>query len=233
MSEDKGGRELTRRGPDDLDTTDSPLTPVEGEGRDVERFSSGPRAHSAGLTEERSAQIVRQSANARNVTFLALLLIAVFIPVYWFYESGVPALGAEGRMAAEATRQLGGALPELPLVARPGTPDDPRVIELTLTGALEIVGDAGSTVEAIAVASGETVRFELENTAGFPHNFVIGSAQDLAAGLTESEAASVPPWSTGTRSLDWTVPSGERFQFGCTIPGHYQPMHGDFVIQTR
>ena len=48
---------------------------------------------------------MRQSANARNVVFLAVLLIALFIPVYWFYESGIPALGTEGRLAAEADAQ--------------------------------------------------------------------------------------------------------------------------------
>jgi mono/diheme cytochrome c family protein/uncharacterized cupredoxin-like copper-binding protein len=101
MSEDKGGRELTPRAPDELEATDDSLTPVQGDRRDVERFSSGPRAHSAGLTEERSAQIVRQSASARNVVFLAILAIALFIPVYWFYESGVSAVGMEGRLAAE------------------------------------------------------------------------------------------------------------------------------------
>ncbi len=79
--------------------------PTDGESRDVERFSAGPRAHSVELTEERSAQIVRQSANARNVVFLAILVVALFIPVYWFYESGVPALGTEGRLAAEADAQ--------------------------------------------------------------------------------------------------------------------------------
>ncbi|MGD8682471.1 MAG: hypothetical protein PVG27_00865, partial [Chloroflexota bacterium] len=81
MSEDKSGRELTPREPDEVGGPESPLAPVEGEQRDVERFSAGPRAHSVGLTEERSAQIVRQSANARNVVFLAILLVALFIPV--------------------------------------------------------------------------------------------------------------------------------------------------------
>ena len=105
MSEDRGGRELTPREPDDVARPGSPLVPTDGESRDVERFSAGPRAHSVELTEERSAQIVRQSANARNVVFLAILLVALFIPVYWFYESGVPALGTEGRLAAEADAQ--------------------------------------------------------------------------------------------------------------------------------
>ncbi len=105
MSEDKGGKELAPRGSDEVGRPESPLVPVEGESRDVERFSAGPRAHSVELTEERSAQIVRQSANARNVVFLAILVVALFIPVYWFYESGVPALGTEGRLAAEADAQ--------------------------------------------------------------------------------------------------------------------------------
>ena len=101
MSDDKSGRELTPREPD-ADTTDSAITPApDGDSRDVERFSSGRRAHSVGLTEERSAQIVRQSGNARNVLFLALLVIALFIPVYWFYESGIPAVGAQGRLDTE------------------------------------------------------------------------------------------------------------------------------------
>ena len=106
MAEGKSGRELTPREPADVEAADASLTPTEGERRDVERFSAGPRAHSVGLTEERSAQIVRQSANARNVVFLAILVIALFIPVYWFYESGIPALGAEGRLAAEAETQF-------------------------------------------------------------------------------------------------------------------------------
>ncbi len=105
MSQDKGGRELAPRDSGEVETTGSRLTPIDGDSRDVERFSAGPRAHSVELTEERSAKIVRQSANARNVVFLAVLLVALFIPVYWFYESGIPALGTEGRMAAEADVQ--------------------------------------------------------------------------------------------------------------------------------
>jgi uncharacterized cupredoxin-like copper-binding protein/mono/diheme cytochrome c family protein len=105
MTEDRSGRELTPREPGEVEASDSALTPVEGEQRDVERFSSGPQAHSVGLTEERAAQVVRQSANARNVAFLAVLLVALFIPIYWFYESGVPALGTEARMDASAEAQ--------------------------------------------------------------------------------------------------------------------------------
>ncbi|MEX1335873.1 MAG: c-type cytochrome, partial [Candidatus Limnocylindrales bacterium] len=129
MSDDKSGRELTPREPGEVEATDSSLAPVEGESRDVERFSAGRRAHSVGLTEERSAQIVRQSANSRNVVFLAILLVALFIPVYWFYENGVPALGTEGRMAAEAEAQY--------------VTDVARGYELYIANCAECHGEAG------------------------------------------------------------------------------------------
>ena len=129
MTEDKSGRELTPREPSEVEPAESAVTPVEGESRDVERFSAGPRAHSVGLTEERSAQIVRQSANSRNVVFLAILLIALFIPVYWFYENGIPAVGAEGRLDAEAEAQY--------------VTDVARGYELYLANCAECHGEAG------------------------------------------------------------------------------------------
>ncbi len=129
MTEDKSGRELTPREPGEVDSPDAALTPVDGENREVERFSAGPRAHSVGLTEERSAQIVRQSANARNVVFLAILVIALFIPVYWFYESGIPALGVDSRLSAEADVQY--------------VTDVARGYELYLANCAECHGDDG------------------------------------------------------------------------------------------
>jgi len=231
MTEDRSGRELAPRQPQDEAASDSALTPTpEADRRAVERFSAGPKAHMVGLTEERGAQIVRQSANARSFVFLALLVIALFIPVYWFYESGIPALGTQGRLEQEALAQAGGEVPQLAPVAEPGTPDEPRVIRLELTEALQIVDAEGAPVEALAVSAGETVRFELENTAGFAHNFFIGDATQLAADQT-SDLPGVAAWSSGARSFDWAVPAGGRLRFACTIPGHYEPMHGDVAIQ--
>jgi mono/diheme cytochrome c family protein/uncharacterized cupredoxin-like copper-binding protein len=101
MTDERTGRELT---PHD---EGQPTTPVPTtEQVSVERFSAGARSHSVGLTEERAAQVVRQSGNARNIAFLAFLLLAIFIPVYWFYDLGVPALGVSGRMEAAAEEQV-------------------------------------------------------------------------------------------------------------------------------
>jgi len=400
MAEDKSGRELTPRQSDEVATPDGSLTPVDGEHRDVERFSAGPQAHSVGLTEERSAQIVRQSANARNIVFLGILLIALFIPIYWFYESGIPALGTEGRMAATVEDQYvtdvargyelylancaachgeqgqGGVGPPLndqgklynaltpagdagtghlnpnyidnvltvggryvcgnpdslmqawkdpagPLnyrqveeliawitaskdvvferhiqthggdaapaepemisgwrdpnytpgpddtpvpdcwtnpggttagnsgtststgttdtgtTATPpatgGTPDNPRVIALDATAALKFTDPDGTVVPEIVVQPGETIEFQVDNTAGFDHDFVIGSAEEVSVPNAETDVA-IPKWQSGVQTLTWTVPAAADapadLQFACTVPGHYAAgMHGNIVIQ--
>ncbi|MFV2062952.1 MAG: c-type cytochrome [Chloroflexota bacterium] len=398
MSDDrshgKEGRELTPRDPDGTDAGASSVTPLpEGESRDVERFSAGPRAHSVGLTEERSAQIVRQSGNARNVVFLAMLVIAIFIPVYWFYESGIPALGTESRLAQEAQTQAvtdigrgyelylancarchaangqGGIGPPLndqsklynavtpaggsgsgqfnpdyldnvltvggryvcgdpdslmavwrepggpldyrqvdeiiawltassevtfefdsvsqhnaaeglepvvvsgwrdpqwtpepgatpppacwrapdgltaaaaaqaPATADPdvtpepivgGSTDAPRVINVEAAGTLKFFDEDGNQLTQIDAVEGETIEFVVDNTAGFDHNFYIGSADELEVpgGTTP---VGIATWKSGVQTLTWTVEAGsETLQFACTVPGHYAPMHGDIVIR--
>lgn len=176
MSDDKVRRELTPREPEGVAPGDRAIAPAPaGDSRDVERFSAGPSAHSAELTEARSAQIVRQSASARNVVFLAILAIAIFIPVYWFYESGIPALGTEGRLARETRRLNGDEQVDVAPVTNPGTPDSPRIIRLTLTDALEVLDEDRQALPALAVSEGETIRFEIDNAAGFPHDFHIGA----------------------------------------------------------
>jgi plastocyanin len=64
----------------------------------AERFSSPPSAHRNDLTPERAARIVRQSANARFVGFLAVTVVALFVIGYYFLELGMPALGVTPRM---------------------------------------------------------------------------------------------------------------------------------------
>jgi hypothetical protein len=393
MSQEDGGSQLTPREPGETGETHSPLIPVEGDSRDVERFSAGPQAHSVQLTEERSAQIVRQSANARSVVFLAILVIALFIPVYWFYESGIPAIGGEGRLAAEADVQYvtdvsrgyelyiancaechgaegqGGIGPRLndqaklynaltpagepgsghlnpnyidnvltvggryvcgdpnslmaawlepngPLnyrqveelivwltassevtfehepashgegeavepeviagwrdpnwqpgpedtpppacwknpsgvigggapVASPapvdaaattapvagGSSDAPRVVRLEATSSLQFTDESGAVVSQLAVVPGETIEFVVNNSAGFDHNFWIGTPDVLSVPNAETDVG-IPTWQSGEQTVTWTVPEdGGALQFACTVPGHYTTMHADIVIQ--
>ena len=391
MSDERTGRELTPH-----DGTQPPAPVPTPEQISVERFSAGARSHAVGLTEERAAQVVRQSGNARNVAFLAILLVAIFIPVYWFYALGVPALGISGQMQTTAHDQMvtdvqrgyalflancarchgdngqGGVGPPLndqaklynainqnggsgtghlnpkyinqvlavggryvcgdansvmpawlqpngPLnyreveelvawitasdtvtfmhdphsghavgvdpkatpylvhgwtdpnyepapgaptppacwrnpsgqvgggtgaanaslapITNPGTVDAPRVIKLEETGSLTITDPDGTKASAIAVKAGETVQFEVTNTAGFAHNFFIGPNAILskASGDIPETAGvvGIPQFTEGTQSVTWTVPAAETkdLVFGCTLPGHFTTMNGIFTIQ--
>lgn len=396
MSDDPSSRQLTPREPDEA-SDGRALTPApEGEQRAVERFSAGPRAHMVGLTEERGAQIVRQSANARTWVFLAILLIAIFIPIYWFVESGVPALGTQGRMEQTAQVQyvtdvsrgyelylqncaschgdngqggvgpplnnqpklynaltedgqsgtghlnpdyihnvlrvggryvcgdpnslmpafqepagplnyrqveeliawitassqvtfehepvsheagaeapepvvvsgwrdpnwqpeagatpppacwrnpsgvIGGSAPaatpapqdgasaspaasQAPITG--GTADAPRIIKLQATADLKFVDEAGNQVTQLEVVEGETIQFEIDNIAGFDHNFWIGTKEELEVPNATTEVG-IPTWQSGVQTVTWTA-GGEGLQFACTVPGHYTTMHGDIVI---
>lgn len=394
MTDPRSGREITPRDPDQPGAADSALTPApEGDSRAVERFSAGPKAHMVGLTEERGAQIVRQSANARSFVFLAILVVALFIPVYWFYENGIPALGTEGRMEQTAEVQyvtdvsrgyelyiancarchgdegqggigpplnsqpklynaltadgqpgtghlnpdyldsvltvggryvcgdpdslmlafkepegplnyrqveeliawmtassqitfthepeshgegeaevtdskvvtgwrdpdwqpepgatpppacwrnpsgvIGGAAPAAtPAPVEPGAPaepiaggtaEEPRVIKLEATADIRFKDEAGNQVTQIDVVEGETVLFEIDNTAGFDHNFYIGAPDELMvpSGTTD---LGIPTWQSGVQTFTWTA-GGEGLQFACTVPGHYPTMNANIVVQ--
>ncbi|CAN5786161.1 hypothetical protein BH24CHL5_BH24CHL5_03850 [soil metagenome] len=101
MSDERTGRELTPR----ADESGNAVAPREALPQPTtsagERFHAGEAVHTVGLTEERAAQIVRQSGNARMIAFLGALIFVLFIPLYWLYDIGLPVLGVDGRLAAE------------------------------------------------------------------------------------------------------------------------------------
>jgi mono/diheme cytochrome c family protein len=386
VTDDRTGRELEPTGPGDLGPgrTGRELTPREPSEASVERFSAGEGAHTIGLTEERAAQIVRQSGNARNIAFLAVLVVVLFVPLYWFYDLGVPAVANTSRLENEAEfqyvtdvgrgyaiylancaqchgrngeggigpplndqnklynaltptgqpgtghlnpnylrnvltvggryvcgdpkslmpvwadvnggplnyRQIeeliafltaskdltfqyqpehaepgqtlpppvsvsgwrdpnykppanqptppacwrapegvlggggGGAAASPSPITNPGTASNPRPIKVVETASLQITDEAGTKLLAIPVKKGETVQFQVENTAGFDHNFYIGSAQDLESNNT-ANLEGVPNFTSGTKEFTITFDEDAQLQFACTVPGHYGPMHGD------
>jgi mono/diheme cytochrome c family protein/plastocyanin len=71
----------------------------------AERFSAAPSAHRNDLTPERTGRIVRQSANARWIGFLAVTITSLFIIGYYFYELGVPGGVTEPRLQQAADDQ--------------------------------------------------------------------------------------------------------------------------------
>jgi mono/diheme cytochrome c family protein/plastocyanin len=59
--------------------------------RSAERFTA-PRQTRAigGLTSERAGKIVRQTGDARWIAFLGVVIVALFVIIYYFYELGTP-----------------------------------------------------------------------------------------------------------------------------------------------
>jgi mono/diheme cytochrome c family protein/plastocyanin len=98
---DQPGQENAERPPEER----LPARRPEAEPPAVERFSSPPSARSFELTPERSARIVRASADARFIGFLVVLLVGLFVMVYYFYELGVPGGLTQSRLSAELDDQ--------------------------------------------------------------------------------------------------------------------------------
>ena len=95
--------------PDDTSSTAPeerlPAT-VPQQSMSADRFSAVPSVRAvAGLTPQRSASIVRQSAAARWIGFLTVVFVSLFIVGYWFYELGAPAQLSKARLASEIERQ--------------------------------------------------------------------------------------------------------------------------------
>ena len=82
-----------------------PATRPDAQPAPATRFSAPPSAHAFELTPERAAGIVRQSASARWVGFLAVLVVVLFVIIYYFYELGIPGVPDSSRLSKEVTAQ--------------------------------------------------------------------------------------------------------------------------------
>jgi mono/diheme cytochrome c family protein len=388
VTDERSGRDLVPR-PEEPASAVTPresgvpsTTPVG----DV-RFYAGDQAHTVGLTEERAAQVVKQSGSARMVAFLGVLLIVLFIPLYWLYDIGLPVVGYDGRLAANEDAQYvtdvsrgyalylancarchgntgeGGVGPVLndqgklynavteqglsgpghlnpeylhnvlevggryvcgdpnsampawlepagPLnykeiediikfitaskdtewvylvahpepgttapppetiqgwrdpaytpapdatpvpacwrapadgggnggqpsaapVESPGTPESPRVVEVEGTEMVQWVDPAtGEVMEQLAIVEGETVEFRIINNSQVPHNFHIGSAEELSTAPENVDLPGVDTFTESTQTYVHTFDSiPEQPQFACTVPGHYGGMNVDLIVQ--
>ena len=118
-------------------------------------------------------------------------------------------------------------------------------------------GDMWFDPEALEMAAGEVVKFEITNTGNLEHEFVIGSKEaheehrkmmlDMANGeghdmsnMSQGEGhdmanmsmagVTIAPGDTGT--LLWSVPDNtNELEYACNIPGHYESgMYGNFSL---
>jgi mono/diheme cytochrome c family protein/plastocyanin len=82
-----------------------PAPRPEAQPAPVERFTSPPGTRKFELTPDRAAQIVRQSSNARWISFLAVVIVVLFVALYWFYELGGPLGVTTSRLESEREAQ--------------------------------------------------------------------------------------------------------------------------------
>ena len=80
------------------------------------------------------------------------------------------------------------------------------------------------------MVSGQTYTFRINNTAGFTHDFYLGPPDKLQAGDVTGPArrAGKRERRTGVH-LDRRA-SATGWQFGCTVPGHFQTMNGTLTL---
>ena len=150
------------------------------------------------------------------------------VPGHYALMQGTFSAGAPAEPVAPAAESVApageSAAPAEPVAAA----GEARVIDLVATGALQFTDPAGSQVRDIPVTPGETITFRIDNTAGFDHNFYIGTDEQLIvpAGTTD---VGIPTWQSGVQELTWVVPADiTGLKFGCTVPGHYALMQGTF-----
>lgn len=94
-----------------------------------------------------------------------------------------------------------------------------------------MIKQGGQKLQTLSVKAGQTYTFRVTNSAGFPHNFYIGTAEQLQA-ADKSNTKGIADFSSGTQEFQYTFSDpAAKLQFACIVPGHYPTMHGDFTIQ--
>ena len=145
---------------------------------------------------------------------------------------GSPAASPGGSAAASPGGSAAASPGGSPDASPAGSPaaGDGETIALSETPSLQILRD-GEQVTELALAEGQTYTFEVTNEGGLEHNFYIGPAEQLQSNDV-AELPGIPNFLEGTQSFEYTATAGTAgLEFACTVPGHYEPMHGSLVIE--
>ena len=142
-------------------------------------------------------------------------------------QRGQRALGQHQH--SEHRMHAGDAAQDHPHAAANGQPGDPakvnRVIDMTMNDTMRF------TPDRITVKAGETVRFFLKNTGKVPHEFVIGSMDELREHAEmmrrmpemqheEPNSITLAPRQIG--AVVWQFERPGTVDFACLVPGHFE-----------
>ena len=121
-------------------------------------------------------------------------------------------------------------------IGKPGAP-----ARVTRTIAVDMSDGMRFTPASIEARADETVRFVITNSGRMRHEFILGSAADLAAHAeamksqpemehTEPNMLTLAPGDRG--EIVWQFTRGGQVDFGCLQPGHFDAgMKGAVVVQ--
>jgi mono/diheme cytochrome c family protein len=153
----------------------------------------------------------------------------------WRDPAYTPAPGASPVPACWRGDTTGGGstTPSAAPITNPGTADAPREIDVEGTDQLKWVDPAtGQEYSQLAVVPGEVINFKVDVNSAVAHSFRIGSAPELSTATEPVELPGIPPFANGTQTYTYTVQDvPDQPQFACLVPGHYQTMHVDLVLQ--
>ncbi len=111
-----------------------------------------------------------------------------------------------------------------------GRTGDPKRISRTISVKMSDKLTFESAV--IRVKAGETIRFLVENIGDAPHEFVIGKTKDLIKhaalmqsfpAMEHSEPFMAHAGAGQTAEVVWTFSKPGTVDFGCLLPGYYEP----------
>ena len=125
--------------------------------------------------------------------------------------------------------------PQASVFGHPGNAKDvTRVIDLSLRDTMSIVPDR------LNLKQGETVRLRIKNIGKIPHEFVLGTHQEIiehrdmmrtmpTMQAAEANAVSVSPGGPG--EIVWQFSKPGEFLYACLIPGHWESgMQGTVTV---
>jgi uncharacterized cupredoxin-like copper-binding protein len=185
----------------------------------------------------------RDDRTRRAVGVLAAAALAAVI------VAAAPLMGAGAALAAEAphadgTHERKPAPRKKAREARAprdtpfGREGDPR--KATRTIRIEMSDTMRYFPDHVSVKKGQTVRFNLSNSGGLPHEMILGTMDDLkkhAALMKQNvevphddpNVAYVDPGQSGR--IVWQFTRTGEFYYGCLVPGHFEAgMIGTIVV---
>jgi len=109
-----------------------------------------------------------------------------------------------------------------------------RTIAITLSDTMRFMPDK------LSIKQGETVRLRITNAGKIPHEFVLGTKEELAEhaqmmrqmlGMIHNDASSVQVAPGKSADIVWQFSKSGNFLFACLIPGHRESgMEGSVTV---